>query len=130
MVSLDKDWKTKIMNEYLEWRKTEIPPPPEDNRMRAKDYLTQEEREKYWTPKFYLENKETVLAEHKAYHETHKEDRGTQRKQHYEEHKQEILKKQKEWGGVKITCEICGSTFRRDGKADHLKTKKHREAIK
>ena len=90
-MNLDKNWKDKIMNEYLEWRKAEgIPSLPNY----VPDERTKEEKQRQWSNNYYEKNEE------------------------------EILKKAK----VKITCEVCGSTFRRDGKAEHLKTKKHREA--
>lgn len=36
---------------------------------------------------------------------------------------------QKEWGAVKVVCDVCGSTHRRDSRADHIKTKKHLQSI-
>jgi hypothetical protein len=88
-------------------------------------------RERYWyeelnanmnsarpnrTPKEYKEeNKETIKEYKKEWRKKNKEN-------YYEKNKEKILKKNRE----QITCE-CSCIIRKDGLAEHIKTKKHQK---
>ena len=128
MGTSNKDRET-LMQEYKKWWKSNWGDSPVEPMKKIRECLTKEEREKYWTPKHYLNNKAQVLAENQAYNEKHKEERSEQRKQHYTENRERLLDSKKTWGGVKIVCEGCGATIRRDGKADHIKTMKHQKVL-
>ena len=121
-------YRESLLQEYRKWWKSAWGDSPVETKAIG-ECLTKEDREKYWTPKHYLNNKAKVLAENKAYNEKHKEERAAQRKQHYIENKERLLDNQKKSGGVKIVCEGCGATIRRDGKADHIKTMKHQKVL-
>ena len=75
------------------------------------------------TKKEYREdNKEHISEYFKQYCENNKQEKMEYDKQYYENNKERIKAKKKE----KFECE-CGSTLRRNDKAKHIKTKKHRE---
>ena len=78
------------------------------------------------TKKAYYETHKVEIAEQqKTYQETHKAEIAEKKKAWYETHKDEIAEKNK----VKITCEICGSIFRKKGKNRHMKTDKCQKAF-
>ena len=87
----------------------------------------------------YEQNKEAILEQQRKYKEEHKEQLMEQNKQYleankerikeasskrYEKNKEKILQKQREV----ITCE-CGAQIRKSGKAEHLRSNKHKEQL-
>lgn len=68
------------------------------------------------TNEWFEENRETKSKKFKQYYEENKEELKDRHKKYYEENKEEINRK--------CECE-CGSSYNKQGKARHLKTKKH-----
>ena len=88
---------------------------------------------------YYIDHKEIIITrsknryiEHKDYINTSCKNRYQEKKQdcidyqrkRYEEKKQEILRKKK----IKITCQ-CGSSFVKNQKERHLRSKKHKKYL-
>ena len=157
MSNLNKDWKAKIMKEYLDWRKAEgIPSLPNDE----PDERTKEEKQRQWTKNYYEKNKDAILIKGRLYNEAHKEHIAERNKQYrethkdeisesrkayrelhkgkwndyhktyYAEHKEDFAEKQKQYRMIKKECEVCGSIVVKSDFTKHLKTKKHIEAMK
>ena len=75
-----------------------------------------EERKQY-----YKDNKEKVLERVKIYQDNNKEKKKEQNRERYLKNKEQIAEQRKE-----NICECeCGSTYRMNGKSNHLRTKKH-----
>ncbi len=72
------------------------------------EWSTVNSRDEYLT-NYYESNKETILINQKKYRDDNIEHRRKQ-------------------VGEKIICD-CGSSYRRDGKVDHLKTNKHKKYL-
>ncbi len=70
------------------------------------------------------ENKEKIAEKRKEYSESNKELLRKKANEYYQKNKQHVLNRMKE----KITCE-CGSTFRKGGKTNHIKSQKHKDFI-
>lgn len=69
---------------------------------------------------YYETFKEEILEKAKKYYEANKE----KKKEYREANKEKISEQRKE----KYTCG-CGSTLRKDGKADHERTLKHKKYL-
>jgi len=87
----------------------------------------------------YEKNKEAILEQQRKYKEDHKAELIEQNKKYveenkekiqanknkwYEDNKEKILQKQKEM----ITCD-CGAQIRKSGRAEHLRSKKHKDFL-
>ena len=100
----------------------------EVERYNAIDGYDATKRERYWIEELKATlNIQLPTRTSKEYEENRKENRkeyeknyNEKRKEYYEKNKQKILEKRNE----KITCE-CGCLIRRNGLAEHKKTKKH-----
>jgi len=68
----------------------------------------------------YIEYKDDINSRSKKRYQEKKQDCIDYQRKRYEEKKQEILRKKK----IKITCE-CGSSFCKNQKQRHMRTKKH-----
>lgn len=73
---------------------------------------------------YYTENRVKILERTKQYRLENKEQIAEQKKQWRLENKDKILER----GKQKMTCE-CGCVIRRDGVAEHKRTKKHQDLI-
>ena len=163
-MSSNSDWKTKMMNDYLKWRKTEaIPSLPvdqvektmkEDKSQKLKAYHDKKREDILnENPMYYEERKEQqnerqrernrayreahrdeILEKQKQYRDSHKEEnqgkRNDYHKAYYAENKDYYAEKQKINRTIMKECEVCGCTVVKADFTKHLKTKKHREAIK
>ena len=74
------------------------------------------------------DNRERLKQQKKEYNNERREEKKTYDKIRYENQKEELLKKQSEYGKIKMECE-CGSIFRRADRSKHLKTLKHQQFI-
>ena len=81
-----------------------------------------ENKDKY--KQYYTENKDKILEQKKQYKLENKEQIAEQKKQYRLENKDKILER----GKQKMTCE-CGCVIRRDGVAEHKRTKKHQDLM-
>jgi hypothetical protein len=70
------------------------------------------------------ENKEAIKEYDKEYYQQNKEAKAEYYKVYGKKYREENKEARKKKAEEKITCE-CGSVYRRDVKAKHLKTKKH-----
>jgi hypothetical protein len=59
------------------------------------------------------------------YNKENRQSISEQKKQYYVKNYDEIKKRRNE----KITCDICGSSFKRANKSDHTKSKKHNKSL-
>ena len=90
---------------------------------RAKEYYeNNKEKVKDYKQKYYTENKEIINKKGMEYYENNKEKSSDYKKKFYQENKNEILEKKK----IKINCS-CGSVIRKEDKARHFKSKKHKD---
>lgn len=78
------------------------------------------EQQKECYKNYYNENKKELSQKHKQYYNEHKDEITQYRKEYNNNHKDEIAIQKKE----KFKCS-CGGKYRRDGKSQHEKTKKH-----
>ena len=150
--------RENLMQEYKKWWKSTwgdspVVGIPEDTR-------TKEEKQKQWIKTYYDNNRETVLAKGRLYNETHREqiaernrryrethkdeiserakayrenlkdERKEYSKTYYDQHKEYYAEKQKIKRTLQKECEVCGCSVVKADFTNHLKTKKHREAIK
>jgi len=76
------------------------------------------------THKYYEEHKEEIKQKNKLYNEENKEKVKEYKDEWYQKNKEKILAKQKEM----FVCE-CGSNVRCSGKAEHLRSEKHKKYI-
>ena len=77
--------------------------------------------------KHYEENKEEILQKQKEYHEANKEEINIKRREAAKTPEAKAKRKEQDskWGSVRIECE-CGSFYRKDNKAAHFRTQKHK----
>ena len=96
----------------------------------AKYRATHKEEIAECNKKRYEENKEAILKQQKEYHEANKEDINMRRRKASKTPEAKAKKKEqdKKYGAVKIECE-CGSFYRRDNKAAHFRTQKHKSIM-
>ena len=71
--------------------------------------------------KYYAENKEKIREQQKQYTIENKETKKEYDKEYREQNKEKI----KERKSILMTCE-CGCEIRKEGKANHLRTEKHK----
>jgi hypothetical protein len=102
----------------------------EDNREKilenAKEYREQNQKaisEK--NKKYYEHNREKILEYKKNYHQANKEKITERGNKYREANKEEIAEKRK----IKVTCEVCGTTCRKNDMARHRRSAKHQKAI-
>jgi len=72
----------------------------------------------------YIEYKDDINSRSKNRYQEKKQECIDYQRKRYEEKKQEILRKKK----IKITCE-CGSSFCKNQKQRHIRTKKHKRYL-
>jgi len=88
---------------------------------------------------YYIDNREELLEKHNEYRKNNRKILNQKQKEYAEKNKEKLAKYKKEYtqknkekiaekGKIKTTCE-CGSTFIKNMKARHLKTKKHKDYI-
>lgn len=73
---------------------------------------------------YYDDTREKEITQKKIYYENNKERFIQESRENYQKNKQRIAEKAK----IKTTC-ACGSTYNKETKARHLKTKKHKDYI-
>lgn len=73
---------------------------------------------------YYEQHKEQLLVKGREYSKKYRQENKTLISEKYDANRKKIAEKKK----IKITCE-CGSTFRKDGNAEHKKTQKHKDYL-
>ena len=93
-----------------------------NNKEYYKEYrLNNKDKMKEYTKEYQITNKNKLKEYHKQYNENNKEKIKEQKKEYYENNKEKIRQK--------FNCS-CGGKYTRDGKSQHMKTKKHLNFIK
>jgi len=98
---------------------------------------THSEQIKSYKKENYVKNKEAILEQQRQYKELHKEELIEKNKKYIEENKEKIQETKNKWYEMNkekilqkqkemITCE-CGAQIRKSGRAEHLRSKKHKD---
>ena len=92
-MTASSDWKAKMMNEYLEWRKAEAIPSLPDDHVEA--IMNEDKSQKL---KAYHEKKrEEILRDNPSYYEERKEQQNERNRAYRETHRDKVLEVQKRY---------------------------------
>jgi hypothetical protein len=120
-----KQYYTENKDKILEQRKQYYTENKDKITERTKQYyLENEDKLTERTKQYYLENKDKLTEYNKQWRLEHKDKITERTKQYYLENKDKIVEQNKQ----KITCE-CGCVIRRDGVAEHKRSKKHQDLL-